>query len=315
MGAHYDYWYRGFIDNVLGVAQAVEAFRRLGEAGVAARLLLFGAEESGALGFAGWYWAWGSRWYARLEAARGRLGEVAAYANFDTAGTGCLRASGAPQLLETIGGLELPVRRWECPECDSFSLASMGVPTLSLHSLWCSEYERVYHTPDDTPDRASRRHAELAVEAAVRALTARPEPGAFRAMLHEVLGRGPLRARKVLHLLEHAGSRAGWEDLYRAAARRFLKPMHYGSYRWDTADLEAVWFPEVEAYRRLLGDLRRGRAPSEVIVAGEERLLYQLSPGPGSWGSTGLSQLGRQLDHNMDRLELEAEELVRDLIR
>jgi len=311
-GAHHDSWFHGFSDNVLGVAQAVAAFREAASRGRGAGLAVFPAEEHGAPGAASWYWAWGSRYYARLLEASEQSGVV--YVNFDVAGAGgCLAVSGSPQLVDAALSLGVRLRPWECPECDSMSLASIGVPTVSLHSLWCEGVRRVYHTPLDTPDAVPPEAASLAVEAGLRASLGGARWASFRRMLESVLGGGPLLARQLLYQALSAASRAGWPALYRELARRFLKPVHIGSYRYDSGDLEALWFPSVEAYRRILRGLEEGRPPLEVWVSGEERLLYSAGYSPGA-PTTGRASLARQLEANLLRDLEEMEEAVRAVI-
>ncbi len=313
-GAHHDSWFHGFSDNVLGVAQAVSAFTLASSQGRGAGLVVFAAEEHGAPGAASWYWAWGSRYYAGVLERSDIDSESMVYVNFDVAGLGgCLAVSGSPQLIGPALEAGLRLRRWECPECDSMSLAMAGFATLSLHSLWCEGVRGVYHTPLDTPERTPPEAAALAVKAALKASLSEPDWGAFRAMLEEALGSGPALARSMLYRILSAAARAGWPRLYRELARRFLKPVHLGSYRYDTGDLEALWFPSVAAYRRLLEGLRGGRPPLEVWVAGEERLLYSTAYSPGT-PTAPRGSLSWQLEFNLRR-DLEGlEEALRGLI-
>ena len=313
-GAHHDSWFHGFSDNVLGVAQAVSAFTVAVSRGRGAGLVVFAAEEHGAPGAASWYWAWGSRYYAGLLERSSLDPERLVYVNFDVAGLGgCLAVSGSPQLLGPALGAGLRLRRWECPECDSMSLALAGFATVSLHSLWCEGVREVYHTPLDTPERTPPEAAALAVEAALSASLSGPDWAAFRAMIEEVLGGGPALARSMLYRILSAAARAGWPRLYRELARRFLRPVHLGSYRYDTGDLEALWFPSVSAYRRLLEGLRGGRPPLEVWVAGEERLLYSVAYSPGAPTATRGS-ISWQLEFNLRRDLEELEEALRGLV-
>ncbi|MEB3859974.1 MAG: M28 family peptidase, partial [Desulfurococcales archaeon] len=261
VGAHFDRWFTGFQDDILGVAQAAVAASILSDLGYSVRLLVFSSEEHGAPGPAGWYWAWGSRFYAGQLVSSGLNCSFRVYVNFDVAGSGKLLISGSPQYVGLSGFKE---RCCECPECDSFQLASAGVPTISIHSLWTEEIKELYHTPRDTPEAHDPGQAVAAVMESVRLVREGPRWEAFSARLASWLGRGPLLARRAYYVLEALSRRVGWETLYCEAARRFLKAVHYGSYRLEDSHLEAQWFPEVVAYKRLLGDARRGRAPREV---------------------------------------------------
>ena len=275
VGAHYDRWLTGFQDNIAGVAEAAELARLLHKDGREVLLLVFTAEEHGALGYASWYWAWGSRFYFTQLQEAGLLERVRAYVNFDVAANPGLRVSGSPQLVE---GARLPVRRWECPECDSLQAAVRGVPTVSIHSLWSREALGVYHTMWDTPDNASPAAMATAVEEAYRLVTMKPRWRALARVLHETLSQGPLEARRLNSMIQMA-LRRDPEGTYRVLARLMLKPVHYGSYRYEGSHLEALWIPEVSLLPRLLEDLARGSAPREVVEPGEERLLLVPSSG------------------------------------
>jgi Iap family predicted aminopeptidase len=270
VGAHHDKWEGGFLDDALGVAQAVATARELSRRGVRVRVVSFTAEEQGAPGYAGWYWAWGSRLYFR-ELDRARLSdEVAVYLNFDLA-AGDLVVSGAPQFTGLLKGGGFRVRCCECPECDSLQAAVWaGIPTLSMHSLWSDAVRAIYHTPEDAPGNVDWSTAWRAVELAVSAATAsQPSWGSLQAFYRETLGRGPLRARRILYLIEATASRVGWDPVYRKLARVALRAVNWGSYRYSSGDLEAAWFPEAECLSRI----RSGEEFDEAVVAGEERVV------------------------------------------
>lgn len=302
VGAHHDKWFSGFADNTVGLSQALVTAELLMERGVETRFVSFSAEEHGALGYASWYWAWGSRLYAKGISAVGAEGGVI-YVNFDMASIGDLTFSGSPQL--SPGGRE---RCCECPECDSFSFASNGIQTLGFHSFWSEEVKRIYHTPLDLPSASSIEVAAEAVSRALSSVLRGPRWEAFEGFLRSLLGRGPLEARAALHYVESLSKRVGWEAVYPELAKSFLKPVHYGSLLWESSRLEALWFPEVTTYLRLREDVEMGRAPREVWVLGEERLLYALGKG-------GDVSLRYQLRANMERLGEELERVGRELLK
>ncbi|MEN3000146.1 MAG: M28 family peptidase [Acidilobaceae archaeon] len=301
-GAHHDKWYSGFNDNTVGLAQAMVAARRLLERDLPVRFVSFTAEEHGAPGYASWYWAWGSKLYA------GGLAEIGAhrgtvYVNFDMAALGELTFSGSPQY--SVGMRE---RCCECPECDSFSFASQGFQTLCFHSLWGEKARRIYHTPLDLPEASDMETAAEAVELAIRSVSTGPRWNVLENFIASVLGRGPLEARAALLSIESMARRTGWESLYPALARSFLKAVHFGTYLGESHRLEALWFPELTAYLKLRTDVEGGRAPSEAWVAGEERLLYAVGRG-------NKVSLEHQLKANVRRLREEVESLERELLR
>ncbi|BAA79987.2 hypothetical protein APE_1003.1 [Aeropyrum pernix K1] len=314
-GAHLDHWYTGFTDNILGVAQAVETAGRLRGRGLAAGVVVFGAEEHGMPGMASWYWAAGSRSYAGLLRESGAAEEVEAYVNFDVAGYRCLVASGAPQLVGHALEAGAVERCCECPECDSIMMAWAGIPTLSLHSLWCPGVQEAYHTPRDTPDRASWDTAWTAVEAAVRTVTRGPEWPRLTHHFRSSLSGAGVRGRRLLYILESLARRAGWGALFREASRSLLKVVHYGSLRWESRPLEALYMPEASLFKRIMGDIERGRPPLAVVEVGRsERQLYSLSPTPPP-RAPPRSILWEQLEANMERLEEEVEDLRMRLVR
>lgn len=309
IGAHYDRWLSCFQDDILGIAQAAYAFKIIAsESG--ARLLLFSAEEHGTPGYAGWYWAWGSRWYVREMERSGLLDDIGLYINFDLAGAE-LRASGSPQIVSNIAE-QVTERCCECPECDSFSFAAAGVPTLSMHSLWDERVRSIYHSTDDSPSNVDYHNAAKAVVLAVKAALSRPVWGEFSRRILEWLGSAGLLGRRAAVLIEGIAARVGWDALYRELARRFLKPVNYGDYRWATGDLEALWFPEAVIYQRLLRDLDSGTNPLEVWIAGEERLLYTtMARGGRPLGKPGLAW---QAKSTLEELNRVLEEIQKALI-
>ncbi|MEM1927451.1 MAG: M28 family peptidase [Acidilobaceae archaeon] len=310
VGAHIDRWFMGALDDVLGIAQAIVAAKLLSEKGLRVRLLLFGSEEYGAPGYASWYWAWGSRFYAEQLAVSGLLETVKLYVNFDTAGFKPLRVSGAPQY---VSKSILTERCCESPETDSFSFASLGTPSLSLHSMWSKEFKRIYHTPRDSENAVDFEEASLAVVEAVRIASDEPDYSSLEKAVVSALSEGPLEARRVAYVLSALASRVGWDRLFPELAKRFLKPVLYDYGCRKETDIEAEWFPEVSSYVRILRELREGEPPIEVWVAGEERLLYRLRGAAGS--SITPLKLAEQTRAHLKRLWLEVEELQRELVR
>ncbi len=282
VGAHYDRWLTGFQDNMLGVAQAILLARMLARDGEDVMLTLFTAEEHGAPGYASWYWSWGSRFYFTQLEESGTIDSIKIYINFDVAGSEDLRISGSPQLIHSS---RLPVRRWECPECDSLQAAVRGVPTISIHGLWGEKTLSIYHTRDDTPENANPVKAAEAVLEAYRLARMEPRWSAFTSTLNNILASGPLEARRLAYIAESLVKKDP-EHGYRLLARILLKPVHYGSYRLDEARLEALWIPEASLLPRITSD--PGRAPLEVWEPGRDRLILAPRAALGSLGMAGL---------------------------
>ncbi|MFN4046114.1 MAG: hypothetical protein ACK4H7_02080 [Acidilobaceae archaeon] len=223
-----------------------------------------------------------------------------------------LRVSGSPQYVGLVRSDSLE-RCCECAECDSFSLASTGVPTICMHSLWSPEVRALYHTPRDAPERSDLNVASKAVVLAVKAALEGPQWGYMRSFLEETLGKGPLEARRLAYTINALAERAGWLSVYRELAPLALKAVHYGSYRGEDAELWAAWFPEATIYLKLLRDLESGRAPQEVWIAGYERILYSLR-GPGG-KPLNAKALAQQFKSNMEILWSSFEELQGRLLK
>jgi len=311
VGAHHDRWYGGFLDDIVGIAQAMVTAKMLSSLGFTTRLLAFTAEEHGALGYASWYWAWGSRFYADQLYASGLVEDIRLFVNFDMAAAEPLKVSGSPQYSLLVEGADN--RCCECPECDSFSLAVKGVPTLCVHSLWSQDVRALYHTPRDTPSSANMDVVAKAVKLVVESAVKGPSWDHLEHLLTLILGGGPLEARRALYTINTIARRAGWDRLYESLARIALKPVHYGSYRFDEAELEALWFPEVQAYQRLLKDVDAGKAPHEVWVTGDERILYVIRGAGGK--VVPKMELAKQFKANMSILWDQIVEVQRELLR
>ena len=312
IGAHYDRWFSGFQDNILGVIQAMVLAKRLSELSKRVKLVLFTAEEYGAPGYAGWYWSWGSRFYSQ-QIYRSRIEDsINLYVNFDVAGNRNLMVSGTRSYIYTIKDY-INERCCECPECDSMQLAMIGVPTLSFHSLWSQETLNIYHTREDTPENADLRYAAKAVEIAYKAILNTPQWEYVGYELTRLSRELPLEGRRLIYKLASIASRVGWEKLYRELAVRTLRPVHYGSYRYDSVRLEALMLPEISILPRLLDDVRRGDPPHEVWISGEEKLIYAIKAKNGE--ICGVNCIIDQARHNIRALDDVIDEVYIKLVK
>jgi len=262
------------------VAAAVAATRLLIDSGVDVALALFDAGRHGAPGPAGWHWAWGSRWHAQQLARSGALEGVRAYLSFDLAGGGPLTVSGAPQYeagatgLLVDAGVPVGYGGWECVFCDGYSLASAGVPGVSLHR-W-----------DPWSPGGGDEGVPEGVAALVGAVLGGADYGVLYDRLEEALSAN-LYARMILETIVRAAAREGWDRVYRVLGARWLRPYYLGDYRLDPPGRPGVcMFPE----SCVLGMGVEGRRA--VWVPGEERLLYV--PG-GRLGVQAASLMGELL--------------------
>ncbi|MEM1686070.1 MAG: M28 family peptidase [Acidilobaceae archaeon] len=310
IGAHHDKWYSGFSDDIIGLAQAIITAKILSESKLTVRLLSFTAEEYGALGYASWYWAWGSRFYAKQLLDTDLIDKIRVYINYDMASLDPIIVSGSPQYADLVLAEK---RCCECPECDSFSLASIGIPTLCIHSLWSRKSRSIYHTPYDTPDKSDLRLASEAVNKITKAILEGPKWDYMEKMIAETLGEGPLDARRIAYVILSLAKRVGWSRLYIELARVALKTIHYGSYRLDEVNLEAIWFPEVVVYVKLRNDIIKGIAPHEVWITGDEAILYTLRAANGK--PIPVEALAQQYKFNIEHLWSKIEDIQYRLLK
>ncbi len=150
--AHHDHWFTGYSDDLLGVEVVTRLAKELSsrEHRYTYYLISFTAEESGALGFSGWYWIWGSRVYLRERLLRNNIDNIVLDINIDSVFTKPLRISLNPLLyklgLEISRETGIPVDRIEMdkPLFDSFSYTLNGILSLTLHTH--QELRFNYHT-------------------------------------------------------------------------------------------------------------------------------------------------------------------------
>jgi len=156
---HHDHWFSGFHDNILGMAFIAMMARQLKNSKLERSLLLvsFTAEESGALGFAGWYWSYGSRSYA--SDIKTRSIDITAVVNVDMPGRSRICFSGTPEMriyarkiAEKHGYEELLELEDDNPYMDSISFSTAGWPSASIHSL--PYLQEIYHSSRDVSSEA-----------------------------------------------------------------------------------------------------------------------------------------------------------------
>ncbi len=150
--AHHDHWFTGFSDNLVGVQSLIEIAKRIvnNRPRKTVVLLSFTAEESGAPGFSGWYWSWGSRFYVEGLMLADKMDRIHSVINVDAVFSYPFRISMNPciyglikDLLTkySIGDNRISI---DIPYFDSFSFTQAGVPALTIHTL--DELKVNYHT-------------------------------------------------------------------------------------------------------------------------------------------------------------------------
>lgn len=228
--AHYDHWLSGTADDAVGVALLL----LLADEMVHQRdvgFVAFGAEEYGAPGYSAWYWSWGSRKYAERAERQGELNNVVAVVNLDLPVREPLTISASgPEYRDAVKEILGPGKVYELDSAyfDSFSFSRIGVPALTIHSMW--RYIDRYHSDKDTIDHIEWDAVRLAKECASKIVksVANEKLGFFkyeslRFELLELLKRAsafsepPQQLFEVLNMLEPN------EKLYRELRRRLIK--------------------------------------------------------------------------------------------
>ncbi len=279
--AHHDHWFTGYSDNLLGLEAMVQVAARLSESSIkelCIEALSFTAEESGAPGYSGWYWMWGSRYYAGFAAETGAAGDIIAVINIDAASTIPLRVASNPMLhpvLHTVSSGRVSEISVDSPYFDSFSFSIHGVPALTIHTL--PELTPNYHTTmddgRDVPPRTLETLVAVGLDIARALLSHGVEPGGLKHYAYTRLGEDlPLEGEEFLHRLSGYIDRYG-ERFAREATRVFFAPLaQYEINGLFTAD----YFPETEIAKQiriLRGDHVEGIVLGELIEPGRERVL------------------------------------------
>ncbi len=160
--AHHDHWFSGFSDNRLGVETLINILKYLVDRKnlrYTYKIISFTAEESGAPGYSGWYWIWGSRKYLEEARIRGRLDNVLLNVNIDSIVTKPLRISYTPLIHRLVNdfldkeNIEYRSLGLNEPIFDSFSYILNGVPAVTFHTH--EELRPNYHTNLDDGKEAS----------------------------------------------------------------------------------------------------------------------------------------------------------------
>ncbi len=171
LSAHHDHWLKGYSDDLIGLESLARTAVKLKNADRRHMYILisFTAEESGAPGYASWYWSWGSRKYLEGRLIKKDLDKVALAINIDAVFTTPLRASTNPFLwgvvkeLIDLGYVLTNGVTVDQPIFDSYSFTAIGVPALTLHTF--NELKPVYHTNLDDGREWPSNIVEEVVEA------------------------------------------------------------------------------------------------------------------------------------------------------
>ncbi|MEM2854802.1 MAG: M28 family peptidase [Desulfurococcaceae archaeon] len=171
LSAHHDHWLKGYSDDLIGLESLARAALKLKDIDRRHTYVLvsFTAEESGAPGYASWYWSWGSRKYLEGRLVKRDLDKIALAVNIDAVFTTPLRASINPFLwsivkeLVDLGYVSISGVTVDQPIFDSYSFTTIGVPALTLHTF--NELKPNYHTNLDDGREWPSNLVEKVVEA------------------------------------------------------------------------------------------------------------------------------------------------------
>jgi len=166
VSAHHDCWFSGACDNTSGVAIIVELARLFSKFKPrrTIRFVSFGAEESGALGYASWFWINGSREYVRKHG----LDDAVANINFDGAGWGkWLYAEASPDLMKVVEESLEPVEpspkyrfilEYPFVDVDHYAFFMEGLPVIGFVGWPRWDPNPRYHTDADVPENMDAEH-------------------------------------------------------------------------------------------------------------------------------------------------------------
>ncbi|MET1102253.1 MAG: M28 family peptidase [Pyrodictiaceae archaeon] len=306
---HHDHWFTGANDNLAGIAAAIATLLDVEEllkgSKLGVRLASFTAEEYGSPLQPGWYWSWGSRYYAENLERMGLLEEIVAVLNYDMpSGRLKIHATGVEmqRLLEraaqAVGVKSVHVGLDSC-YTDSFSFSRLGVPSASIIDL--EGYLEYYHTDLDEPSRLDYDAIAAAVAVYREAIRILAREGLealdYRGYAERIYEEAqhyppPLRASayKLLRETEKSLEEGRLKTVaraYRRLNRLAVRPVFRGDYRLSSGGFTNTLLPQLDAaraYQSLLEAIEEGdwgrveKVPYKIIVPGDERVLAELRP-------------------------------------
>lgn len=290
VSAHHDHWFTGFSDDLLGLEVLVRLADKLEGMGRRYTVVLvsFTAEESGAPGYSGWYWIWGSRRYLENRLVKGDIDYILLDINVDALFTRNVRVAYNPFLHSLVkrlvdrGFVASDSLEIENPYFDSFSFTLYGIPSLTLHTF--NELRVNYHTNlddgrENDPDLdiyTTELVYELIRELSNRSLEEVYSLQWFRdTYSSHYTDELPLETRVLFKKLSELYLISNNLDLYgfsRMFTRSFLKPV--ATYRMNGL-FETMFMPELMVGLRVLRGMGRClRVDESYYVPGvEERIL------------------------------------------
>ncbi len=313
--AHYDHWLTGAGDNLAGVAALIRAarlLRSLSLGGVAVRLALLDAEEFGDPMLPAWYWAYGSRWYARMLNKTHLLDDIVLVVNLEMPVRRRLYAAGTPEargLVASIArrlGVEVVEEEYETCYSDGYNFARLGAPSVTLYNI--EDYLEWYHTDADLPTVVDLEAIEAAAKAAFEAIRRLAEDGLraldYRGYIEALEGLEtllPLQARRGVYVFTEEARKALDEGRVEALHRalRFLNArlgacVFHDDYRWGSGGFKPLLMPWLRVAleeARMVRERRFGGG--DAVIPGSEEKLPVATPMPVKlWAGGRVERLG-----------------------
>ena len=234
--AHHDHWFTGFSDNLVGLEVLYQVIKRLSRewSGVNLVFISFSSEEIGALNYASWYWAWGSRYYLKILDEKNMLEKVVVDVNVDAIYKLPLEIHGNPSLKPCIDRVSrkntIKYRGYDHMDFDSFSYTIHGVPALTITSL--ESMDPIYHSNHDDGRDFNYEVLEKTVNTVIDLIKCfdnnRPR---YDALINHVRGElgddVPLEVKVLMTKIEALGDKIVDEDRRIRFVTRFLTSVNY----------------------------------------------------------------------------------------
>ncbi|MCX8199075.1 MAG: M28 family peptidase [Sulfolobales archaeon] len=288
LSAHHDHWLKGYSDDLIGLESLAKVALKLKNIDRKHTYILisFTAEESGAPGYASWYWSWGSRKYLEGRLVKRDLDKIALAVNIDAVFTTPLRASINPFIWNVIKKLvdlsyiSIDGATVDQPMFDSYSFTTVGVPALTLHTF--NELKPNYHTNLDDGREWPPNLVEKVVEAISSLLKTVDSYNInelykldVSTFINDLLGDAPVETLILLmklRELKNLEGKVAIDRFVRDFTKNFIKAS--SDCRLGGRTLSSIT-PEIYLLSELIKEVREGLVGEvEVSVIGAEEVLF-----------------------------------------
>lgn len=288
LSAHHDHWLKGYSDDLIGLESLAKVALKLKNIDRKHTYILisFTAEESGAPGYASWYWSWGSRKYLEGRLVKRDLDKIALAVNIDAVFTTPLRASINPFIWNVIKKLvdlsyiSIDGATVDQPMFDSYSFTTVGVPALTLHTF--NELKPNYHTNLDDGREWPPNLVEKVVEAISSLLKTVDSYNTnelykldVSTFINDLLSDAPVETLILLmklRELKNLEGKVAIDRFVRDFTKNFIKAS--SDCRLGGRTLSSIT-PEIYLLSELIKEVREGLVGEiEVSVIGAEEVLF-----------------------------------------